>query len=129
MNFRPMSPAALICCAVVCVVAVPLATALDLARTGQSTCYDASGTIIPCAGTGQDGETQNGVGWPDPRFTDNGDGTITDNLTGLVWLAQADCLGKIEWLAALAAANALADGQCGLTDGSVAGDWRLPNIL
>lgn len=25
-------------------------------------------------------------------------------------------------------ANTLADGACGLTDGSVAGDWRLPNV-
>lgn len=33
------------------------------------------------------------------------------------------------WANALAAANNLADGNqaCGLTDGSVAGDWRLPN--
>ena len=34
------------------------------------------------------------------------------------------------WANALATANALADGNvlCGLADGSVAGDWRLPNI-
>lgn len=111
------------------IVVVPNVTAVDLAKTGQTTCYDAMGTVIACAGTGQDGETQTGVAWPDPRFTENGDGTITDNLTGLIWLAQADCLGKIQWLDALTAANALADGQCGLTDGSAAGDWHLPNIL
>ncbi|MBF0565448.1 MAG: DUF1566 domain-containing protein [Nitrospirae bacterium] len=28
---------------------------------------------------------------------------------------------------ALNAANSLANGQCGLTDGSVAGNWHLPN--
>jgi hypothetical protein len=118
-----------VCSGVVIVTAAPSSSALDLAKTGQTTCYDASGTAIPCAGTGQDGEIQTGVDWPDPRFTENADGTVTDNLTGLIWLAQADCLGKVSWSDALAAANGLADGQCGLTDGSVAGDWRLPNIL
>jgi hypothetical protein len=29
---------------------------------------------------------------------------------------------------ALTAANELAAGYCGLTDGSSAGDWRLPNV-
>ena len=28
---------------------------------------------------------------------------------------------------AIAAVNALASGQCGLSDGSVAGSWRMPN--
>jgi hypothetical protein len=32
------------------------------------------------------------------------------------------------WEDALTLANTLASGLCGLTDGSVAGDWRLPNI-
>ena len=129
MSARSMSLAAVICCAVVLVVASQPAPALDLAKTGQTTCYDASGTVVACAGTGQDGETLTGVAWPEPRFTDNDNGTITDRLTGLIWLAQTDCLGKVEWLDALAAANGLAHGQCGLTDGSAAGDWRLPNIL
>ncbi len=102
--------------------------------TGQTLCYDTTGTTIPCAGTGQDGELQKGIAWPNPRFTINGDGTVTDNLTGLVWLADADCLaagwswGWTTWEGALTAANTLADGTCGLTDGSVAGDWRLPNV-
>ena len=41
-------------------------------------------------GTGHDGDYQMGVPWPDPRFTDNEDGTVTDNLTGLIWLEDAD---------------------------------------
>ena len=32
------------------------------------------------------------------------------------------------WANALTAANSLANGACGLTDGSVAGAWRLPNV-
>jgi hypothetical protein len=129
VSHHPILRIVLICCAVLYISMAPQINAIELAKTGRSTCYNAAGTAIPCAGTGQDGETQNGVPWPDPRFTDNGDGTVTDELTGLIWLAQADCLGRVEWLDALAAANGLAAGQCGLTDGSVAGDWRLPNVL
>ncbi|MHB8708524.1 MAG: Lcl C-terminal domain-containing protein [Desulfuromonadales bacterium] len=93
----------------------------------QVPCYDAAGVEIPCAGTGQDGEQQMGIPWPAPRFTDNGNGTITDNLTGLIWLKNANCFGGKIWTGALSSANTLASGTCGLTDGSVAGDWRLPN--
>jgi hypothetical protein len=106
-------------------------------QTGQTTCWDSSGTMIDCAGTGQDGDIQAGVVPPDPRFTDNGDGTITDNLTHLVWLKDANCLsGRRTWQQALDFANGLYDGctncggtnnDCGLTDGSAEGDWRLPN--
>jgi hypothetical protein len=79
-------------------------------------------------GERDDGELQMGVQWPDPRFTDNSDGTVTDHLTGLIWLKNANCFGWINWNDALAASNSLADGQCGLSDDSVAGDWRLPNV-
>jgi hypothetical protein len=63
--------------------------------------------------------------WAEPRFTDNGDGTVTDNLTDLVWLKDANCFGQKNWNNA--SAYSLANGQCGLTDGSEAGDWSLPN--
>jgi hypothetical protein len=97
-------------------------------ETEQTQCWDAVGTPIPCAGTGQDGAIQAGVPVPTPRFTDHHDGTVTDNLTGLIWLQQADCFGSEAWTNALNAANTLASGACGLTDGSQAGTWRLPNI-
>ena len=74
-----------------------------------------------------DGYYRMGVPWPDPRFADNGDGTVTDNLTGLIWLKDANCFGLKMWDSALFYCNELADGQCGLTDGSGAGDWSLPN--
>ena len=105
------------------------AGAVDLPKTGQTTCYDESGNVIDCAETGQDGDIQAGVDWPEPRFEDNGDGTITDHLTGLVWLKNANCAGSMNWYDALTYCNNLAHGSCGLTDGSVAGDWRLPNII
>ena len=95
-------------------------------KTGQTTCWDINGYAIDCAGTGQDGDYQKGVS-VDQRFTDNGDGTVTDNLTGLIWLKNADCFGYQTWNEAVTVSNTLASGACGLTDGSVAGDWRLPN--
>ena len=105
-------------------------------KTGQTTCYDAVGTVIACAGTGQDGDLRPGVEWPNPRFVDNSDGTVTDMLKGLVWLTDASCAdlagtdtsGRADWTTALTAAQALASGTCGLTDGSAAGDWRLPSV-
>ena len=78
---------------------------------------------------GDDGNLQRGVHWPNPRFSDNRDGTVTDNLTGNIWLKNADCFGSRTWSGSLAAASALKDGDCGLSDGSGEGDWRLPNIL
>lgn len=97
----------------------------------------AAGTIalVPKSGqtisfiTGDDGNLQSGVAWPTPRFTDNSDGTVLDNMTNLVWLQQAYCFGVRDWASALNAASTLANGICNLTDGSVAGDWRLPNAL
>lgn len=101
---------------------------LGVPQTGQTICYDTIGDTIECAGTGQDGEYQYGTPWPEPRFTDNLDGTVTDHLTDLIWLKDADCFGPRPWATALSDANGLANGSCGLTDGSVAGDWRLPNV-
>jgi len=95
--------------------------------TGQTDCWDFKGVPISCSGTGQDGEYQAGTTVAQ-RFTNNGDGTVTDALTGLVWLQDASCFGPRSVTGALAAANDLASGSCGLTDGSVAGDWRLPNV-
>lgn len=40
---------------------------------------------------GEDASINKGVDWPNPRFTDNRNGTITDNLTGLIWLQNANC--------------------------------------
>jgi hypothetical protein len=50
-------------------------------QTGQTTPY----------APGDDGSIRAGVPWPSPRFTDNGNGTVRDNLTGLIWLKNGSC--------------------------------------
>ena len=77
-------------------------------------------------------------------YVDCGNGTVTDNRTGLVWLKNADCLGGgVDWNTAMEVVAGLADlddsfctteGQtaaecdCGLSDGSSPGEWRLPSV-
>jgi len=116
-------------------------TGTNVAKTGQTECYDASGNIEnPCVTTqGQDGDLEKGMA-VSPRFTDNSNGTISDNLTGLMWLKDASCgdlsdssgnllsNGVGNWYQALHAANSLKSGECNLSDDSSPGDWRLPNI-
>ncbi len=107
--------------------------------------YAGDSNVIPVGKTGQttsfrthdDGDLKKGIAWPTPRFTGNNNGTVTDNLTGLIWLKNANCAGVMEnWNTAIDYAAALYDGctscfgtggDCGLSDGSSAGDWRLPN--
>lgn len=75
-------------------------------------------------------------------YVDCGNGTVTDNRTGLVWLKRADCMGfrhdfpagaglettfpiAREFVMALNHSHAM---YCDLTDNSLPGDWRLPTI-
>ncbi len=94
--------------------------------TGQTTAY----------GTDSDGAVQIGA----PRsFTDNGDGTITDNVTGLMWEKKGDS-GNIHdkdntytWSTGDGNLNGTAVKSFleTLNSEGFAGykDWRLPNIL
>ncbi len=72
-----------------------------------------------------DGSLQVGAAWPNPRFTDNGDETVTDNLTGLMWTKNSNLPGGVRnWADAVdycTDMNAGA-GTFGYTD------WRLPNV-
>jgi hypothetical protein len=108
---------------------------------GQTTAYIAG--TVNAAGI----VTSGGVKFPDGsvqnsaksdcmgRYEDNGNGTVTDCRTGLIWLKNANCTesfggidksGSSTWYDAVTWVAALADTRCGLTDGSYAGDWRLP---
>ena len=67
------------------------------------------------------------------RYVVNGDGTLSDTLTQLVWIADSECIPLRDWVGALNYANQLsgdATGSCNtLHDGSAVGDWRLANVV
>ncbi|MBI5635246.1 MAG: SBBP repeat-containing protein, partial [Nitrospirae bacterium] len=111
-----------------------VATAVaPLPLTGQSICFDEAGLVTDCTDTGQDGHIQAGVDWPLSRFAVNGDTTLRDNLTGLIWAPELEtptltgtltCTGgAMNWQAAL-------DYVVCLNLSSYLGqsDWRLPNV-
>ena len=80
-------------------------------KSGQTTSYV----------TGDDGDLQRGVALPSPRFADNGDGTVTDLLTGLMWTKDADIAnGERTWAEAVSDCEA-----CGAGDYT---DWHLPQV-
>jgi len=96
-------------------------------RTGQTTCTNDAGTVIACAGSGRDGEYQAGDA---PSFTDNGNGTITDNITGLMWEKLSDD-GSIHDKDLQFAGLTAAIGKATTLNGAnFAGhnDWRVPNL-
>ncbi len=83
-------------------------------KTGQTTSYF----------IGDDGQMETGEEWPNPRFVDNGYGTVTDNLTGLEWIQAPHSLpgnsGIMSWNSGIDFCNGL--NYAGHTN------WRLPNI-
>ena len=82
-----------------------------LPKTGQTVLY----------ADGDDGDLERGIPWPNPRFTDNGDETIIDNLTGLMWPANAQQIStSMSWTEALDACDNLIFAGYD--------DWRLPNV-
>lgn len=90
--------------------------ATQLPRTGQTASY----------ATGDDGNLQQGIAWQNPRFIDNGDFTVTDSLTGIVWPKDANLFGTTSktWQQALDYVSGMNAGiytNLGYTD------WRLPN--
>jgi hypothetical protein len=97
-------------------------------KTGQTTCWDTAGTVIPCTGTGHDGDLQKGLA---RSYVDNGDGTITDTKTGLMWEKLSDD-GSIHdkdgwygWADAFATKVAALNGGGGFAGYT---DWRVPNV-
>ena len=103
------------------------AAATKLSASGQTTCWNGSGVVIPCAGTGQDGDTQAGAPL---SYTDNGDGTITDNNTKLVWEKKSSDGSIHDVNFVYTWANAFAVHIAALNAANLAGhdDWRLPNV-
>lgn len=86
--------------------------------TGQDRCYDLYGSVIsPTPGQDYYGQDAQYAG-AQPSYRDNGDGTISDLNTGLMW--QKDPGAKVPWALAVAGAT-----RCRLAGYS---DWRLPSI-
>jgi hypothetical protein len=63
---------------------------------------------------------------PGNRWCDQGNGSILDMSSGLVWLKNITCLNGLDWTNAVMQSTLVQNGSCGLTDGSSPGDWRLP---
>lgn len=90
------------------------AHAFKLPDTGQTLCYGSLGNVIDCTGTREDGDyTINPM-----SYADNGNGTVTDNNTGLIWQKQDDG-NSYTWDQAVTYCGSLSLG--GQTD------WRLPS--
>ena len=86
--------------------------------TGQSRHFDnASEITAPVAGAAFYGQDAAYTGLQ-ASYTDNGDGTVTDNLTGLMWIKESG------------AKMIYADAAAGASSCRVGGhsDWRLPSI-
>lgn len=96
---------------------------VDLPRSGQQTCYDESGNVIQCPGSGQDASLQSGAQWPAMRFVEQHQGFL-DRVTGLEWTSMAHCSSTTtSWESALKTIQSM---NADRTHGN--GDWRLPNI-
>jgi hypothetical protein len=101
--------------------------AINLPDTGQTKCYRGVYPFdkIPCAGTGQDGSYNINP----MSFTDNGNGTVTDNNTGFMWQKQDDGIAY-NWYQASgtydASYNPSSQDVCGSLSLSGYSDWRLP---
>ncbi len=96
-----------------------LRVASRLPDTGQGSCFDDS-RQIPCPSRGQPFYGQDAHYLGAPRdYRDNGDGTVSDRVTGLTW-QQAHNARRLHFHEAEAACGAL---RLGGHD-----DWRLPTI-
>jgi len=111
-------PSALIALAALLAAASALAVTYPVVDTGQTLCYGESFSIgAPAAGQRFYGQDAQHAG-NQPSYQDNGDGTVTDLVTGLMW--QQDPGAKMT----------LAEAEAAVTSFSLGGhtDWRLPTI-
>jgi hypothetical protein len=91
-----------------------------LVDTMQDRCFDLMGDVINCPAAGEAlyGQDAQDIRTP-ADYTDNGDSTVTDNVTGLLW-QKTPTSDRLQYADALAACEALDLG--GRTD------WRMPSI-
>ncbi len=128
LGFSGGTLACLVTCALdqsACALAGPI-----LPQTGQSTCYSNAGAIISCVGSGQDGELRAGRA---RAFVNNGDGTISDSVTGLMWEVHCNgpsCPPVHDQDTLYTWGQAFSLHVATLNSANFAGhsDWRLPNV-
>jgi hypothetical protein len=93
-------------------------------------------SVSPSTIRGQDAELLVGAE-PTPRYAINGNGTVSDNLTGLIWLQNGFCAQTTgNWPTALGyvvelnTSGTINGNNCGDSsdNGSFQTDWRLPNV-
>ncbi|MCE9597206.1 MAG: DUF1566 domain-containing protein [Spirochaetia bacterium] len=113
-------------------------------ETRQTLCYDAAGSAIPCAGTGQNGLNPSGPlpmllsGPSAPNAAYPMDAVVTDSRTGLMWMvcpttqtwSGVSCTGSIfinNWTSAW---SDVRDMNIRNSNAGYAGftDWRLPTL-
>jgi len=96
----------------------------NLVDTGQNNCYNSAGNSVSCANTGQDAAYSGNQ----PNYSNNGNGTITDNVTGLVWQQTPDSNadGTINSTDKMTQSNA--ESYCNNLVLGNQSDWRLPDI-
>lgn len=106
------------------------AGAFKLPDTGQTTCYDQVGNVISCPAPGQPLAQDGSYNINPLSYTDNGDGTVTDNNTGLMWQKEDDGI-FYNWYKASGTFNASynnppSQSVCGSLTLGGHSDWRLP---
>lgn len=94
--------------------------------TTQGKCYDDS-TEITCSQTSFSGQDAQYTG-NQPSYTDNGDGTVTDIVTGLVWQKSTDTNGDGSITADDKISYANASTYCDNQYLAGYDDWQLPTI-
>ena len=94
------------------------AHAYRLPDTGQTQCYDDVGNVIPCPNPGErfHGQDGNYTG-PQPAYRDNGNGTVTDLNTDLMWQQDGQYVTGLS----------RAPDYCANLDLAGYTDWRLPD--
>ena len=104
-------------------VSVSFASAFQVPDTGITDCYDSVGNQInPCPELGQPYYGQDGnIIHNDMSYTENGNGTLTDDVTGLLWQKTSDA-NPLTWNEAASYCN-------NLTLGGHASGWRLPALV
>src|SRR5512139_2688084 len=130
LHMRNSRVAAAVCIFLVVFGNCVTARAFKLADTGQGKCYQGVSPYaqMPCASTGQDGA----YAINPMSFTKNGDGTVTDNNTGLMWL-QSNAGNTYNWYQASGTVHPTYNpgpGPLNVCAGLSTGghpDWRLPS--